>query len=232
MTNISSEQRGQSIQAMFAHIAPYYDRMNRLMTAGQDVRWRQEVIRRAGLSPGERLLDLGAGTGDLAAEALRQYPRSQVIAADFTVEMMHTGRARGEVDLTWSAADALCLPFPTGSFDAVVSGYLLRNVGNIPQALAEQRRVLKTGGRLIALDTTRPRRGLLSPLINLHLHTIIPAMGRLLTGDAEAYTYLPVSTQSFLSAEQLAVRLVRAGFHQVGFRRLMFGTMAIHWGVK
>ena len=217
---------------MFARIAPHYDRMNRLMTAGQDVRWRQEAIRRSALPPGGRMLDLGAGTGDLAAEALRQFPGRVVIAADFTVEMMTIGRTLKDASLAWSAADALQLPFADASFDALVSGYLLRNVSSLQQALGEQHRVLKPGGRLVALDTTRPPRSPLSPLINFHLHTVIPALGRLLTGETEAYTYLPDSTQEFLSAEQLAARLVRAGFRQVGFRRLMFGTMALHWGVK
>jgi demethylmenaquinone methyltransferase/2-methoxy-6-polyprenyl-1,4-benzoquinol methylase len=217
---------------MFARIAPHYDRMNRLMTAGQDVRWRREAIRRTVLPPGGRLLDLGAGTGDLAVEALRQFPGSAVIAADFTLEMMQFGRSRKDASLAWSGADAHHLPFADSSFDAVVSGYLLRNVSDLPQALDEQRRVLKPGGRFVALDTTRPPHSPLSPLINFHLHTVIPTLGRLLTGEAEAYTYLPDSTQKFLSAEQLASRLIQAGFRQVGFRRLMFGTMALHWAIK
>jgi demethylmenaquinone methyltransferase/2-methoxy-6-polyprenyl-1,4-benzoquinol methylase len=232
MMNPSGSHRAQSVQSMFARIAPHYDSMNRLITIGQDVRWRQEVIRRTALPLGGCLLDLGAGTGDLADEALRKYPESQMVAADFTLEMMQVGRTMKGASLAWTGADALYLPFPAGSFDAVVSGYLLRNVSDLPQALCEQRRVLKSGGRIVALDTTRPPRNILSPFINFHLHTVIPALGRLLTGDTEAYTYLPDSTQGFLSAEQLAARLVQAGFRQVGFRRLMFGTMAIHWGVK
>ena len=217
---------------MFSRIAPHYDRMNRLMTAGQDARWRQEVIRRAALPPGGRLLDLGAGTGDLAAAALCQAPGSQVIAADFTLEMMQVGRSLKDPRLEWTGADALRLPFPEQTFDTVISGYLLRNVSDLPQALSEQRRVLKPGGRIVSLDTTHPPSNLLSPFIRFHLHTIIPFLGRLLAGDTEAYTYLPDSTQGFLSAEQLAARLVETGFRQVAFRRLMFGTMAIHWGIK
>ena len=232
MTNLTGEQRGRYVQNMFARIAPRYDRMNRLMTAGQDAVWRQEVIRRTALPPGGCLLDIGAGTGELAAEAQCQFPGSQVVAADFTLEMMQNGRLRRGGSLHWSGADALHLPFQTDTFDAVVSGYLLRNVSHLHQALCEQRRVLKDGGRIVALDTTRPPHNLLSPLINFHLHKVIPTLGRLITGEAEAYTYLPESTQHFLSAEQLAGRLVEAGFCQVGFRRLMFGTMAIHWGVK
>ncbi|RMF42908.1 MAG: methyltransferase domain-containing protein, partial [Anaerolineae bacterium] len=117
-------------------------------------------------------------------------------------------------------------------FDVVVSGYLLRNVVDLPRALAEQYRVLRPGGRLVALDTTKPPRNLLSPFINFHMHTVIPLVGRVLTGEADAYTYLPDSTAAFLTAEDLAEHLRQAGFQQVGFHRRMFGTMAIHWGIK
>ena len=103
---------------------------------------------------------------------------------------------------------------------------------NLRTCLLEQWRVLKPGGWLVALDTTRPRRTLLTPFINFHLHTVIPWLGGLLTGEKDAYTYLPETTENFLSAEQLSERLISAGFSQVGFRRYMLGTMAIHWGRK
>jgi demethylmenaquinone methyltransferase/2-methoxy-6-polyprenyl-1,4-benzoquinol methylase len=222
---------------MFTRIAPRYDLMNRLMTAGQDVRWRREVVQRTELPQGGRLLDLGAGTGDLTLEARRQYPGCHAVAADFTIQMMRFGKQRfsqphTSTAIDWSAANALRLPFPTGTFDAVVSGFLLRNVTNLAQALGEQYRVLKTGGRMVALDTTRPPRSLLSPLIDIHLKVVIPTLGQLVTGESDAYTYLPDSTAGFLSAEQLAARMVFTGFQGVGFRRLMFGTVAIHWGIK
>ncbi len=228
--NLSPQERRRYVQRMFTRIAGRYDLMNRVMTLGQDIAWRREVIRRARLRPGERLLDLGAGTGDLAREALRQQPACRVLAADYTLEMMRVGRARYARPADWCGADALNLPFPDESFDVVVSGYLLRNVVDLPRALSEQRRVLRPGGRLVALDTTRPPRSLLSPFIQFHMHTVIPLVGRLLTGEADAYTYLPDSTAAFLTAEALAERLREAGFVQVGFRRRMFGTMAIHWG--
>ena len=232
MANLTGDQREKYVQGMFARIAWRYDRMNRLMTAGQDMRWRQEVIRRAALMPSCRLLDLGAGTGDLAAEARRQYPGSRVTAADFTLEMMQAGKSQRESAITWSGADALHLPFPDETFEAVVSGFLLRNVSDITLALHEQQRVLKPGGHMVALDTTRPPKNLLSPFINFHLNKVIPTLGKLVTGEAEAYTYLLDSTQGFLTAEQLAGRLVEAGFRNVGFRRVMLGTVAIHWGRK
>lgn len=231
MAGLDQVERARYVQGMFGRIAQRYDLMNRLMTAGQDLRWRREVIRRANLSCGARLLDLGAGTGDLAQEALRQRLDSRPLAADFTLEMMRVGRQRRPSSrISWASADALRLPFPAETFDAVVSGFLLRNVIDLGLCLQEQHRVLKPGGWMVALDTTRPPRGPLSPLIAFYLHTVIPRLGRLVTGEADAYNYLPDSTEGFLGAESLAARIASAGFQEVGFRRMMFGTVAIHWG--
>ncbi len=231
MTQLSGPQKARYVQDIFTRIAPRYDLMNRLMTGGQDVRWRREVIGRAGLQPGSALLDLGAGTGDLAREARLQQPAARVVAADFTLEMMRAGR-KADDSFGWSSADALSLPFQAETFEAVVSGFLMRNVVDSRRALAEQWRVLKPGGRVVVLDTTRPRRNLLSPFIWVHLHVIIPALGTLLSGQRDAYTYLPDSTEAFLSAEELAGRMVEAGFGGVGYKTLMFGTIAMHWGQK
>lgn len=227
-----SQNRAEYVQDVFERIAPRYDLMNRLMTAGQDVRWRQAVIRRAAPHPTDRLLDLGAGTGDLAREALKQCPSCRVTASDFTLGMMRVGQRRPSAPGAWAAADALHLPFPDACFDVLVSGYLLRNVSDLQRALAEQYRVLKPGGRWVSLDTTRPQPSLLRPLIRFHMHRVIPLAGSLLTGQRDAYTYLPDSTEAFLRAEDLAARLGEAGFTRVGFERRMFGTMAIHWGEK
>lgn len=233
MANLTGNDRSRYVQGMFNRIAHRYDLMNRLMTIGQDIRWRRDVIRRTELPPAGILLDLGAGTGDLALEALRQHPNCHPVAADFTMGMMQAGRVRsGASRLDWNAADALCLPYPDGTFHAVVSGFLLRNVSDIRSCLQEQNRVLKPGGVMVALDTTRPPNSPLAPIINFHMHAVIPALGGIISGEPDAYRYLPDSTESFMAAEQLAERMQTAGFRNVGFRRYMLDTVAIHWGEK
>jgi len=236
MTHLTGKERGEYVQDMFTRIAHRYDLMNRLMTAGQDVHWREQVIKEAKLRKNARLLDIGAGTGDLAREALKQQPEAKVVAADFTLEMMRVGRdnpaERGNGNLPWSAADAMNLPFGNNIFDAVVSGFLMRNVGDIQKALQEQYRTLKPGGRIVILDTTKPKRNLLSPLIWLHMHVVIPLVGGLLSGFRDAYNYLPDSTEGFITAEELTARMAAVGFKQINFERYMFGTIAIHWGKK
>lgn len=218
---------------MFGRIAQRYDLLNRLMTLGQDTRWRREVIRRAELKPGTRLLDLGAGTGDLALEARRQAPLARPVAADFTRQMLALGKRRpGGEHLPWLVADAMHLPFASEAFDVVVSGFLLRNVADLQAVLTEEWRLLHSGGRVLSLDTTPLQAGPLRPLLDFHLHRVIPLLGRVVAGDAEAYNYLPTSTEHFLSAEALAERMAQAGFEDIGFARRMFGIIGIHWAAK
>jgi demethylmenaquinone methyltransferase/2-methoxy-6-polyprenyl-1,4-benzoquinol methylase len=232
-THDLDEPSPRSVQTMFTRIASHYDLMNRLMTAGQDLAWREMVIRRATLPKQGRLLDLGTGTGDLARLALRQYPGCQPVAVDFSLGMMRLGKRRPRGSrLHWAASDALQLPFPSETFAAVVSAFLLRNLSDLTRCLREQYRVLQPGGRIVTLDTTPPRHKLVSPLVRFHLHTLIPFMGRLVARDEDAYRYLGASTESFLEAGQLAHALVSVGFQEVGFQTMMLGTVAIHWGHK
>jgi demethylmenaquinone methyltransferase/2-methoxy-6-polyprenyl-1,4-benzoquinol methylase len=217
---------------MFDRIAGRYDLLNRLMTLGQDRRWRREAVQRLSLRSGARVLDLGAGTGDLSFEVQRQQPDSRPIAADFSLPMMQVGRQRPGGERTgWVMADALRLPFAAATFDGIVSGFLLRNVSDVPAALAEQARVLRPTACLVCLDTTPPS-GWMRPLLRLHLHVVIPLLGRWVARDAEAYNYLPDSTERFLGAEALAELLSRTGLSRIGHVRRMLGTVAIHWATK
>jgi len=218
---------------MFGQIAGRYDLMNTLMTFGQDRVWRQCVVREARLPRGGRLLDAGAGTGSIALAAGAQNPTADITASDFTLAMMQVGRIRaGGERIKWCAADALDLPFAENHFDAVTSGYLIRNVADSHRAFAEQYRVLKPGGRIVCLDTSPPAEGPLKPLILFFLKTIIPCLGQIISGNRSAYTYLPESTEAFMTPGELAAGLTAAGFQNVCYRQFMLGTMAVHVGSK
>lgn len=217
---------------MFSRIAPRYDLMNRLMTAGMDIRLRSFVIRKTHLPPNGKLLDIGSGTGDLALEARRQFPSGKIIAADFTLNMMRIGQKRSGNSIPFSAADALKIPCAANSFDAVVSGFLLRNVVDLEVCLREQMRVLKPGGWFVSLDTTKPGKSFLSPMIRFYMNRVIPFLGGLLTGERSAYVYLPESTTNFLRADDLVGKLGQTGFTEIQYKKAMFNTTAIHWAKK
>jgi demethylmenaquinone methyltransferase/2-methoxy-6-polyprenyl-1,4-benzoquinol methylase len=225
--------KAEGVQAMFDAIAGRYDLMNRLMTLGQDQRWRRFVVQRAG-DPGRgAVLDLACGTGDIAALFCRVAPQSRVLAADFSLNMLARGRRRfQELPICWQACDANQLPFRDQSFAAVTFGYLLRNVDDALQVLIEVRRVLADGGRVVCLDTTPPRKGPLLPFIRFYLQVVVPVLGRFIARDKAAYAYLTGSTMGFYEAEELAALFRRAGFASVGYRRFMFGTIGVHWGEK
>ncbi len=233
MAALQGKERAAYVQHMFDRIAGRYNLMNRLMTFGQDLRWRRYVVQQAKLEAGDKLLDLATGTGDIAFEALHQVSGVQAFGGDFSLGMMLVGQHLAHGDqVLWNQSDALNLPFPDASFEAVTSGYLMRNVIDIPRALEEQRRVLKAGGRIVVLDTSPPPDNLLRPFILIHLRYIIPLLGRLISGNADAYNYLPESTQKFKTPDELAALMREAGFKNVHYKTFMFRTMAVHWGEK
>jgi demethylmenaquinone methyltransferase/2-methoxy-6-polyprenyl-1,4-benzoquinol methylase len=233
MAHLQGKERAAYVQQMFGRVAGRYNLMNRLMTFGQDMRWRRFVVQQAKLPARGKLLDLATGTGDIAFEALKSVPDVQAVGADFALPMMRVGQAQplGR-RVQWSAADALNLPFPDNSFDAVTSGYLIRNVIDIPRTFAEQLRVLKPGGRIVVLDTSPPPNNLLRPFILLHLKVIIPLLGRIISPDPTAYQYLPESTQAFKTPDELAQIMRQAGLKNVHYRTFMFDTIGVHWGEK
>ncbi len=230
---LKGNEKARYVRKMFGRIALRYDLLNRIMTLGQDSRWRSEAVRRLEISEKAVLLDVGSGTGDIAREISKHHPGAKIVACDFTPEMVVIGKSRSSKgQINWLIADAMNLPFQKSSFNGVISGFLLRNVPDVVQGLEEQYRVLRVDGKIVALDTTPPRPGFLRPFVEFHLHFIIPLLGQMIAGDAEAYKYLPDSTENFLSAEALARRMMDAGFKRVAFVRRMMNTMAIHWGEK
>ena len=231
MENLTGQARATAVHDIFTRIAPRYDLMNRIMTGGFDRHWRRFVIQQAAIPQGGKLLDIATGTGDLAFEALAQVDGVTVVGADFVPMMMIMGQKRpGGQQVSWSAADALNLPFATHSFDAVTHGFLLRNVIDIPRALSEQLRVIKPGGHMVCLDTTPPPKNMIRPFLLFYLTQIIPLIGTLLTGQRDAYTYLPKSTVGFKTPDVLAQMMREVGFTNVQYKRFMFNTVAIHWG--
>ncbi len=230
---LSGEARSRAVQDIFTRIAPRYDLMNRVMTLGMDRAWRRFVVRMAALPAGGRLLDIATGTGDIAFEALAQTPDAFVVGADFVPEIMAVGKRRPQGgQVCWLTADALNLPFPDAYFDAVTHGFLVRNVIDIPRAFAEQYRVLRSGGRMVCLDTTPPPRNALRPFLTFYLTRIVPLVGMVITGHRDAYTYLPNSTLGFKTPDELAGLMRESGFIDVGYKQFMMNTIAVHWGTK
>ncbi len=218
---------------MFDAIAGRYDLMNRVMTMGQDQKWRRFVMWMAG-APGQgRVLDLACGTGDIAALMSRMNPQATIIGGDFSQNMLKIAQSRfRETSISWQACDANHLPFADSVFEAVTFGYLLRNVDEPLTVLTEVHRVLRPGGRVICLDTTPPERNLLYPFIRFYFRFGIPLLGKFIASDKAAYAYLTGSTMGFASAEELATDFRKAGFQRVGYRKFMMGTIGVHWGRK
>lgn len=233
MTHLKGQDRAQYVQSMFARIAGRYDLMNRLMTGGQDLKWRRYVIAQAQVPPNGRLLDIATGTGDIAYEGLQQVPGLQAVGGDFTIEMMQAGKQVPQREaIQWVGADTLALPFPDNCFHAVTSGFLMRNVIDVAGAFREQMRVTRPGGHVVVLESSPPKKNLLRPFILIHLNYIIPALGRLIAGDSAAYRYLPDSTQQFQEPDTLVQLMQQIGFVNVHYKLFMFGTIAVHVGQK
>jgi demethylmenaquinone methyltransferase/2-methoxy-6-polyprenyl-1,4-benzoquinol methylase len=213
------------VRRMFDRIAPVYDAMNRVMTAGLDQRWRRATVR-AAVRPGDRVLDACCGTGDLAVAA-RRSGAGNVVGVDFSERMLERARRKAP-EVEWMQADVLALPFGDASFDSAVVGFGVRNVEDLEAGIRELRRVLRQGGRLGILEITTPR-GFLAPFYRLWFDRIVPLLGRVLPGGA-AYTYLPASVRRFPGPEELAELLAASGFGDVEFRLFGGGIVALHVG--
>jgi demethylmenaquinone methyltransferase / 2-methoxy-6-polyprenyl-1,4-benzoquinol methylase len=219
---------------MFTRIARRYDLMNSLMTGGRHHAWRAAAAREAVTAPPGPLLDLATGTADLAIAARDLDPARTVIGADFSLGMLAEGRrkvaGRG-ARVALAAADALALPFADGAFASVVSAFLVRNLVDLEAGLREMRRITRRGGRVITLDIVKLARPLWAPLFDLYFRRAVPAIGALVAGDRQAYTYLPDSVERFLTAPALAEAMRDAGLRDVRYRTFGLGSVALHVGV-
>jgi ubiquinone/menaquinone biosynthesis methyltransferase len=222
------DRAGTDVRGMFDRIAGRYDTANRVMSVGIDLLWRRKAMRRllADLPAGSRILDLGAGTLDGSLEILRQRPDSQVVAADFARQMLMVGRGKsGAAALAVHAADAHRLPYRDASFSAVFTGFCVRNLHDVGQGLAELRRVIQAGGRLIVLEFFRPERSRLL-YDGLYTRRLLPLLGWAISGDRAAYRYLPESIDRFDTRAQFEARLRALGFSEVRGQDLFPGGVA------
>jgi demethylmenaquinone methyltransferase / 2-methoxy-6-polyprenyl-1,4-benzoquinol methylase len=215
----------EGVRTMFDRIAPVYDAMNRLMTAGLDQRWRRETAA-AIVRPGDRVLDVCCGTGDLALAAAAA--GGHVTGLDFSAPMLERARRKSS-EIEWIEGDALVLPFADDAFDAATVGFGVRNLDDLEAGLKELRRVLRPGGRAAILEITRPK-GLLAPFYRFWFDGVIPLAGKVLPGGS-AYSYLPASVRRFPAPEGLARLLDEAGFAEIRWRLFAGGIVALHTGV-
>ena len=224
MTVETGRLEPDAVRTMFDRIAPVYDVMNRVMTMGLDLRWRR-ITAQAVVRPEDRVLDACCGTGDLALAA--QKAGGTVTGLDFSPRMLERARRKGP-GVTWVEGDLLELPFEDASFEAATVGFGVRNVVDLPRALAELRRVLVAGGRVGVLEITQPR-GLLAPFYRVWFDRVVPLLGKLLKGGA-AYSYLPASVRRFPGPDELAELMGDAGFDTVSYRTFAGGIVALHTG--
>jgi demethylmenaquinone methyltransferase/2-methoxy-6-polyprenyl-1,4-benzoquinol methylase len=219
------------VRAMFDRIAGFYDLMNSVMTAGLHHRWRARAADLAAVGPGDSALDVACGTGDLAIElARRAGPAGAVIGSDFAEEMLVRARAKAP-EITWEWGNALELPYAADRFDAATVGFGARNFSDLDRGLAEMARVVKPGGRVVVLEITTPHKPPLSTFYSVWFDRIVPLIGRL-TGEDEAYTYLPSSVKRFPGPEGLAAAMERAGLREIRWILTAGGIIALHVGTK
>ena len=220
---------------MFDRVAPRYDALNRVLSAGRDVGWRRRTAALARMGPREIALDVGVGTGDLAFGLLdASDPSVRIVGVDLSPLMIDAVRrraaARVDPRLAPLLASAAALPFADASFDRVVAGFTVRNFGDLAVGLREMRRVLRAGGRAAILEFSKPPSTFIGLGYRLYLHQLVPRIAALLGGDAAAYRYLPRSVAAFPDADGLAELMRDAGFARVRYERLTFGVAAIHVG--
>jgi demethylmenaquinone methyltransferase/2-methoxy-6-polyprenyl-1,4-benzoquinol methylase len=231
---VASEDKAQRVRRMFSEIAPRYDLLNRLLSLGVDLSWRKRAVALALERQPRRILDLATGTGDLALLLKARVPEAQVVGADFAPPMLALARKKAEAQglkVEFLEADALALPFPEASFDAVTLAFGFRNFADYEKALSEIHRVLTPGGRLVLLEFPPPPKGAFGLVYRLYFGKLLPFIGGVVSGNFGAYRYLPESVEAFPPPEALKALMEGVGF-KVRYELLTFGVAAIHVGDK
>lgn len=235
---VPRREKQRRVRGVFDSVAARYDLMNDLMSGGIHRLWKRLTVELAGVRPGQRVLDLAGGTGDLARQfAARVGSEGEVVLADINRSMLVAGRRRlddagvvGNID--YLIADAQALPLAEGSVDCITIGFGLRNVTDKQRALQEMYRVLRPGGRLLVLEFSQPTVPGLKPLYDWYSFHVLPGMGRLVAGDADSYRYLAESIRMHPDQETLKDMLEAAGFGRTQYFNLTGGIVAIHRGYR
>lgn len=236
---VAPAEKTRRVRDVFERVAFRYDLMNDLMSGGLHRLWKDALADRLNPQPGERILDMAGGTGDIArrlkaraerAAGRRGGPHAEILVGDINTEMLSAGRAKGEDGLCWLAANAEQLPLPDACLDAFCISFGIRNVTDIPKALREARRSLKRGGRFVCLEFSRLAVPALDPVYDAFSFQVIPAVGKLVARDEAAYRYLVESIRRFPDQETFAAMLGEAGFTRVRFSNFAGGVAALHTG--
>ena len=236
MAHLRGDEKRRYVAEMFARISPRYDLMNSLMTGGLHHRWKRATARLTTGTATGPALDVATGTGDLAFALADCRNVTEVVGVDLLPEMLSIANRRRVATpnhtqaVRFVQADALQLPFPDGSFIGATAGFSLRNMPDVPCAIREMARVVAPGGRVTTLELTPMTPGIASSMGRFYFHSLVPLLGQLVAGDRTAYTYLPDSVDYFLTADGLADVFRQAGLVDVGYRRLGFGGVALHFG--
>ena len=237
MANLGGEAKQTYVADLFARIAGRYDLMNSLMTGGMHHRWKRLTARLTADGLCGTALDIATGTGDLAFALARERGIHEAVGLDLLTEMITLAQEKRAspsrpANVSFLIGDALRLPFPDGAFACATAGFSLRNMPDLPQSIEEMARVVRPGGRVTTLELTPMSPGVKASTFRLYFHGIVPLIGQLVAGDRNAYTYLPQSVDYFLQADRLADLFSNVGLAEVGYRKLGFGTVAIHYGTK
>ncbi|MCK5032032.1 MAG: bifunctional demethylmenaquinone methyltransferase/2-methoxy-6-polyprenyl-1,4-benzoquinol methylase UbiE [Calditrichia bacterium] len=232
----NGNKRKQYVQKMFNDIAHRYDLLNHLLSGGTDIYWRRKAISKLNISPDSLVLDIACGTGDFAFTT-QKLKKSNVIGLDIATKMLSLGKQKA-IDkkksdkIHFLAGDGENIPFADKSFDAVTVAFGVRNMGDVKKNLNEMSRVIKPGGELIILEFSTPKLKIIKKLYRVYFHKILPGIGKLISKDKEAYTYLPVSVDYFPVRREFARWIEDEDFYPVNFWRLFNGIAVIYKGIK